>query len=316
VSFDAKPWLWPWRALRPLAEWLARRPIFCRWGTSVWVGYGGLLAVGAAAAAALAVVTLPALLSPRALYTYVLGLVLSMLLGGRAAWLAYEWRALRTAPLSTLRRVGFVSFGAYAAMLLFVGVWPAQHGLWLLDRTLLACLVCSGFGRLGCLSYGCCYGRPWEHGMRADSGDSKVVRERGEAGRSPRVPTQLLHSLLAFFCAGLAGLLLLSAAAPGFAALLTALVYAFGRFGIENYRDEPRFVAGRLTRGQLLATAIGLTALVGIAFAPLGFHGDPSLLESLTPTALLDVRYWPLLLLSALSVLLVCGYHRNKLGAW
>ncbi|MFZ5891191.1 MAG: prolipoprotein diacylglyceryl transferase family protein [Myxococcota bacterium] len=309
--------IWNW--LKPLAEWLARHPVWFSFGACRWVGYGGLVAIGAGVAAALASVLLSVALSAQALAEYVLGLTLSMLVGGRLAWLGYEWRAFRAAPVRTLRRVGFVSFGAYVAMFCFALAWPplrapAHGALWFLDRTMLACLVCSGFGRLGCLSYGCCYGKPWAHGMRFLSSESKVVRERDEDGYLPRVPTQLLSALLAFASAALLFLLLLVSTTPGFASCLAALLYALARFAIEGQRDEERFLSNRLTRGQIAAAGIALTALAALAFAPFAAFSGPSFIASLRPAAAWSNAWLPLA--TALSVFIVCGYHRRHVGSW
>lgn len=308
-----------WKHLRAPAELVANRPVLFTVGASVWVGYGAFVALGAACAAAVAVMLFASSLSTARLGEYVLGLALGMLLGGRLAWLAYEWRALFSAPRPTLRRVGFVSFGAYAAMLLFATVWPKLRAselgsLWFLDRTMLACLVCSGFGRLGCLSYGCCYGKPWGAGMRCSHAKSKVVRERGTDGALARAPTQVLSALLAFGSAALLTTSLAHGAPYGFPATLAALFYALARFGIEGLRDEQRFFDGRLTRGQVLAALLGGSALAVLAFAPFGERTGLEFVNSIAPRALAEL--WPLPLVTALPVFFVCGYHRREVGRW
>ncbi|HET9929561.1 MAG TPA: prolipoprotein diacylglyceryl transferase family protein [Polyangiaceae bacterium] len=308
-----------WRLLRPAAEFVAARPVLFRLGPGVWVGYGAFVALGAASAAALAVVFFAKALPSLLVYEYVLGLALCMLVGGRLAWLGYERRALFTAPKETLRRVGFVSFGAYAAMLVFASAWPKLRAselgsLWFLDRTMLACLVCSGFGRLGCLSYGCCYGKPWSHGMRCTHPKSKVRRERGPDGALPRAPTQVLSALLAFGSAALLAALLVQGAPRGFSAAFTAVVYGLSRFGLEGLRDEPRFFDGRLTRGQILAALIGVSALALLAFAPFGSRTGLEFVTSLDPSALRAFPWLPAL--AALPVFTVCGYHRRDVGRW
>jgi prolipoprotein diacylglyceryltransferase len=212
--------------------------------------------------------------------------------------------------------VGFVSFGAYAAMFLFALSFSRWHPSspplgWLLDRTMAACLICSGFGRLGCLSYGCCYGRAWAHGIRYRDVRAKVIRELGAAGAEPRAPAQLVSALLAFVVALLMLLVLALGAAPGFASALAALCYALGRFHAEALREELRLLDGRVTRGQLLSMALAAGALGWLALAPVSTAGDglPMAWQTMTRLAAL-----PLCL--SLPVFLVCGYHRARVGQW
>lgn len=308
-----------WRGLRPPVAWLARQTVLFRIGSTLWVGYGALLAVGAGVGSLLAIGLLSRSLSPRALVEYLLGLSLAMLVGGRLAWLGYEQRAFRQRPRETLKRVGFVSFGAYAAMFGYVAVWSRLHASqlnagWLLDRTMAAALVCSGFGRLGCLTYGCCYGRVWQHGICYVGAEAKVIRELGSAGTEPRVPTQLLSAALAF---GTALVMLASLGAggsPGFASALGALCYALGRFHLEDLREELRLVSGRLTRGQLLSMVIAGLALAWLAVSP-SVHAAVARPALGFAWAELG-RHAALPLVAAIPVFLVCGYHRRSVGSW
>jgi len=306
-----------WRWTKPIASWLAGRTVLFRIGSSLWVGYGALLALGAMASAGLALGLLGPRLPLESVAEYVLGLSLAMLLGGRAAWLSYEARALIAEPRATLRRVGFVSFGAYLAMFGFAAAWwhwrapPVPLG-WLIDRTVAACLVCSGFGRLGCLTYGCCYGRTWSDGICYEHPEAKVVRERGARGYEPRVPVQLFSALLAFGGAGLMFGLLAMGSRPGFATAFSSLVYGLVRFQLEGLRDEVRFVSGRLTRGQLFSMGIAGVALLSMAIEPAALTAWSSL--AFDGAALR--QHWALPLLAAVPVFLVCGYHRGRVGSW
>ncbi|HYJ07917.1 MAG TPA: prolipoprotein diacylglyceryl transferase family protein, partial [Polyangiaceae bacterium] len=306
-----------WQALRPAVSWLASHTVLFRIGPALWVGYGAWLAVGTVIAGWVGLGLLAAGMPAPAVAGYLVGISLAMVIGGRLAWLAYEYRALRAAPGVTLRRVGFVSFGAYAAMFLFALGWSRWHasGLspgWLLDRTMAACLLCSGFGRLGCLSYGCCYGRAWRHGICYRDARAKVVRELGAAGAEPRVPAQLLSALLAFAVA-LAMLLLLGlGAAPGFATALGALCYALARFHAEALREERRLLDGRLTRGQLLSMSIAAAALGWLAFAPPGAVTHSGLTFAWAALG----QHLAMPLVAALPVFLICGYHRAAVGQW
>jgi prolipoprotein diacylglyceryltransferase len=164
------------------------------------------------------------------------------------------------------------------------------------------------------LSYGCCYGKPCCAGIRYWHPHSKVLRERGADGSVARAPTQLLSSLLAFGSAALLALLLGGGAPPGFASLCSALGYGLIRFNIEGLRDEQRFFAGRLTRGQFASPAIALLALLTIPCLPLARSAHPATFVDWQLDTLQE--FWPLPLLAALPVFLVCGYHRRHVGSW
>jgi len=308
-----------WARMRPAAEWIAARPVLCRFGSSVWVGYGAFVAVGAGAACLVALATLSPGLPDRALVEYLFGLTAAMVIGGRLGWLAYQGRSLLARPAAVLRQVGFVSYGAYAAMFAFAPAWsairaPKIGSWWLMDRTMLACLACSAFGRLGCLSYGCCYGRLSAIGMRFSSRDSKVVREHGGEAALPRVPTQLLSVLLAVFSGAVMGAGLTRGARPGFATQVGMLVYGLGRFGIETLRDEPRFIRALLTRGQLAAAVVVALALGLLAFG----SSAPASAPHFGPIFDLEaIRRHPILPLACTAIVFsICGYHRRKVGSW
>ncbi len=305
-----------WLCLRPACERLANRTVLFAAGGALCVTYGALVTVGAVLAAALQAALLGALgVSLRAVAVLQLASCGAMLLGGRVAWLAYEWRALWRAPRATLSRVGFVSFGGYAGLLLCTLCDARLLGvdvLSLLDRTVPVGLLISTFGRLGCLSYGCCYGRPCAHGLRWRASSAKVCRERGQRGSLPRAPTPLL-SAASGLVAALAGFAALAhGAVAGAASLTSLLVYFLQRFAVECLRDEPRFTAWRLTRGQL----------VTLSLAPLmlgSWFGLPS--TSATPAGLswdwaALARHWPVLAALGALVLAVCGYHRKEVGKW
>ena len=195
-----------WEWWRPRVERAAGCTVLFSVGSTIWVTFGALLSLGAVLSAAIGMALLGGLLSRPAIDGYIVGAVVTMQIGARLAWLAYQHRTLRCAPASTLKRVGFVSFGSYAAMFAFTCGWwllcARELNPWsLADRTMVACSISSAFGRLGCFTYGCCYGRVSAHGIRWLDARAKLVRERGPAGHEPRVPTQLLSAGWAFFSA-------------------------------------------------------------------------------------------------------------------
>jgi phosphatidylglycerol---prolipoprotein diacylglyceryl transferase len=147
----------------------------------------------------------------------------------------------------SLTTAGFVFYGG----LITGGIAFALLGTWSLSyRTMLASLnaavvpliVAHAFGRIGCLSAGCCYGKPI-HGCPVFD----------------RHPTQLYEG-------GFLGLLVMRLARterqhPNFVLPLYLMSYSVFRFFIEFLRDDARGSAWGLSTSQIVSVAIfGLTA--------------------------------------------------------
>ena len=89
----------------------------------------------------------------------------------------------------------------------------------------------------------------------------------------------------------------------------SALAYGVLRFGVEIWRDEPRFTPWQLTRGQMVSVPMVLAA-VGLWFA---IDGPPSPVRfELSALA----HALPAALLVALMTFAACGYHRKEVGRW
>jgi len=305
-----------WLACRPLAERVANRVVLVRIGPTTWVTYGAFaaLAVGVATvwlAAALAAAGAPSPVIARCL----VGLAIAIPAGSRAWWLALHARDLRADPSGTLRQVGFVSWGGIIGLIAFLaGFARVEHldMLRLLDAAATAGLAGQAIGRLGCFTYGCCYGRPSAFGIRWTDPEAKPVREHGAAGAMPRVPTQLLSSAsAAALCAALV-LVLRRGVPPGTVTGLAFLSFGAVRFGIECLRADPRHGAWQLTEGQigcLAAAGLGLGVLLALPAAPaaravpgLGWAGVLPLV--------------PVIAVCVAIVFGVYGFHWRRVGRW
>ncbi len=306
-------WSGGWTRCRASLERIANRTVLFRFGPTLWVTYGLFMAIGAFLVAFLGRVALGALCSPQQYVGYAIGLPLTMAVGARLASLVYNLAAVRRRGIAELRTVGFVSWGSYFGMLVFTaafGVWNVISPLAILDRLMPLLFVCMALGRVGCLTYGCCFGRPSPAGLRWTNPDSKVVRLLGaERGCLPRVPVQLLGAGVGLLAAALAFELGRWNGAVGSATLFSVLWYCVARLGVEQFRDERRWGALAWTRGQWLAAgAAGLSLVLlmsldaGVA-VPVG-HGSLDLLAlgtSLTVGAL---------------VFVIFGLHWRRVGSW
>ena len=303
-----------WVRLRPLAERVANHVVLARIGATTWVTFGvfaagATLIIGVWLVISLAGAGVP----PAAIRTDLIGLTLSIVVGSRLMWLAYRWKAVWADPRVALHQVGFVSWGGLIGLLGFTAFF-AWHGhfdvLRLFDIAVEAALAGQVVARIGCFTYGCCYGRPSALGIRWTDPEAKPVREHGAAGGIPRVPTQLLSSVSA-------ALLFLTLVAighrgvpPGTVAGLGSLGYGALRFGIECLRADPRFGAWQLTQGQVgcaLLAASGIGVLLSIPAA----SSPPLVLDrAAVPAAA------PMLVLCAGLVLVAYGLHWRRVGRW
>ena len=310
-----------WEAIRPVAERLANRTVLGRLGPTVWVTYGAFMGGGTVVGLwLLAAPLLAGGVAAGAVARYVVLLALAMLVGGRLAWLAYEARRLLADPAGVLRTVGFVSWGAIAVGVAVPFAYAATagvHPLWLVDCTLLGLAGCGVIGRIGCLTYGCCFGRASEHGLRWRRPEAKVNRLRdsaaGEGDRGPRVPTQLIEAawLSAVLVAAL--VLIWRGVPPGAVGAAVLLLYAVGRFAADCLRDERRFGSWRLTAGQIgsLASAAAGLALLFSASGPSPWPtGMPWIEVGLAPGAGSSI------LAAGLVVFLATSFHWRDVGRW
>jgi phosphatidylglycerol:prolipoprotein diacylglycerol transferase len=305
-----------WMACRPLAERVANRVVLVRIGPTTWVTYGALAALAAGVIAVWLAAALAAAGAPPAVIARCLvGLAIAIPTGSRALWLAYHARDLRADPAGTLRQVGFVSWGGIIGLFAFLaGFARVEHldVLRLLDAAAIAGLAGQAVARLGCFTYGCCYGRPSAFGIRWTDPEAKPVREHGAAGPIPRVPTQLLAAAsAAALCAALA-LVLRRGVAPGTVTGLAFLSFGAVRFGIECLRADPRHGAWRLTQGQigcLAAVGLGLGVLLALPAAPAA-RTDPGLdWAGVLPLA-------PVIGGCVAFVFGVYGFHWRRVGRW
>jgi phosphatidylglycerol:prolipoprotein diacylglycerol transferase len=304
------------RIVLPPAEWIANRTVFLRIGPAIFATYGLLAAIGAGVMASLlAGILLRDGVGYSLTAAYALALTFSILGFSKVMWLFYNPEVLRKGVVESVRTVGLVSWGGFAALfgtaLVFASLMDASP-LWLLDRTLLSSVPLYVLGRIGCLAYGCCYGRVCESGIRYHNPLAKVLREQGPAGSLARVPTQLLS---AFHGSVVLLVLLVLAAIPLPAGTLTAvclLLYGLGRFTIDHFRDSPRHGAWELTSGQQWAA--GAAVLGALLLLVLPRTGRSVIASTLWPVDL--ARVAPLAAVCAGITFVIAGLCWRKLGRW
>ena len=147
---------------------------------------------------------------------------------------------------------GFVIYGALLGAFAAVSVYSRRHGLNYkpkLDIVFPSIALGQGFGRIGCLLAGCCYGRE-TCGAFAITFHNSQFAPNGVA----LVPTQILSSALDF-CNYIALCIIYKhSKRPGVVTACYLLFYSVGRFILEFFRgDLIRGSVGALSTSQFIS---------------------------------------------------------------
>ncbi len=128
------------------------------------------------------------------------------------------------------------------------------------DLVMPAVSLAQGFGRIGCLCAGCCYGRPTDAWYGITFQNSNFAPNGIKL-----VPTQIISSIGDFVFCGI--LLWYAGRKPkaGRVGALWMLLYGVGRFVIEFLRNDYRGSIGVLSTSQIIS--IGIVAAGAVMFA-------------------------------------------------
>jgi Prolipoprotein diacylglyceryl transferase len=160
--------------------------------------------------------------------------------------LAVSATAVATLPILVLARKlasgdeQLVQYHHQAAVLLAAAgtLWVLRRPLLpYLDPTLVGLALCLGFGRIGCLLAGCCYGRPCRVGVRYSEQHARIGFPRYLIGVR-LFPVQAAEAAWLVVIAAVGSVLLLTGARPGEAAAWFVLAYSGGRFAFEFLRGD------------------------------------------------------------------------------
>jgi phosphatidylglycerol:prolipoprotein diacylglycerol transferase len=214
-------------------------------------------------------------INPDSIWNMGLVVIFSALVGAKILLLLSDFQYYSHNPreifsLSTLRSTGVY----YGGLLLALG-----SGIWyLLQKRLPAWIIADlaapgialgqAIGRLGCLSSGCCYGKPTSMPWGITFTSQYAYENVGVPLNVPLHPTQIYESLGAF-CLFLFLMWRLSKKHFQGQILLEYLaLYAILRFAIEFFRDDDRgFVLhGLLSTSQFIAILTFLGAAVAYYF--------------------------------------------------
>lgn len=132
-----------------------------------------------------------------------------------------------------------------------------------LDLAVVSIALAQGFGRIGCLLAGCCYGRQTDawYGMEFNHSDIAPAHVK-------LIPTQLFSSLLDFIHFGILVFIASRVKGKGKDGIIGGfymLFYGMGRFAVEMLRDDPRGAVGSLSTSQFISIFMVIAGIIVIA---------------------------------------------------
>jgi len=219
-------------------------------------------------------------------------------------------------------RVGFVSWGALAAALLtglpyFLLTHKSLY-IWY-DAALTGLMIAHFFGRIGCLFYGCCYGKETRSSIRIQYKHPclKALREN-RVKNGNLYPVQLFSALYGLFIfLMILSLWSLKGINIGIPTSLTLILYGIFRFMEEWFRYQKKKIMGIFSPAQMICLVLiilGMTHFIWLIQAEqFGMH-IPLIHISLGKI----FNLINLLILGGLGMLttLTFSYHRYEIGLW
>jgi phosphatidylglycerol:prolipoprotein diacylglycerol transferase len=256
------------------------------------------------------------------------GIFLSMALLGSVAivggsWLLgqlFDYRLLLSDPHRAVRRPMFVSWGGALGLSLTLALAAALSGidlLLMLDALARSIFLGHAVGRIGCLSYGCCFGRPTRHRLAITyrNPQAKAVRV-GHLQGVPLHPAALYEAILEIGLLLAVNAVALLGAPIGAPTALALIGYGCVRFAVEFLRhSDGRMAVGPISLNHLIALAL---VGFGAGMAALTPLGDPQAAPAIAWSAFLDAAPWlaPGIAPCALLVFLGFSTHRGVVGRW
>jgi prolipoprotein diacylglyceryltransferase len=231
----------------------------------------------------------------------------------------FDYPLLLRSPREALRRPVFVSWGGIIALpFTFTGfAWlSARPPLLLVDALACGLFVGHAIGRLGCLSYGCCYGRPTGSPLAITyrNPHTKAARVGGLHG-VPLHPVQLYEALLDVGLVIAVNGAVILGAPVGVPTVVGMFGYSLGRFVLEFMKDnDGRMLLGPLSVNHLLCLGVVVLGFPVLGVSLSGGASAPPIDFAVALAAAPSVL--PAVLLGAGVVCLGFGLHRGRVGTW
>jgi phosphatidylglycerol:prolipoprotein diacylglycerol transferase len=243
------------------------------------------------------------------------------LIGTRVAGIISVMFSLRLSVKDAVSRVRFVSWGGLAGFTLASIPFSYFTGksiyTWL-DASFVSLMVTHFFGRIGCMFYGCCYGKKaqtnicltYRHPQLKASRDGKLQGE-------PLVPSQIYSSLYGGLIAVISLVIWASCEVPvGLPASLVCVLYGLFRFNEEWFRHQTKSPFGRLSTAQVISILLVLIGTFNLIWGLRDTAEFYPRLWGLHSAFSLNATGFCLPLLLGLITVLIFSYHRFEIGRW
>lgn len=308
-----------WASLNRAFSAAADCTILYRRGDVILVTYGALVTFGALG---WMLVTGSCLLAQgfpsTEVRAFVVGAALSALAVSHALWWLTHIATLRHEALFGLRRVGFVSWGGLIGAGVFTVAFASANGhpiVVVSDAVMQGMFAAYAVGRLGCLTYGCCYGRVSRTcGVVYRNPASKVIRELGDSPE-PRHATQVYSAALGILLFAALNAMPYFAVPAGSVTAAACLAYPIGRAFVEVFRERSRYVRSLFTTGQFACAVMFLTGCAVLMLLD-RWANAPSPLPLSAGAIREGLSLAPAIILAASVVFVTTGVHWKRIGNW
>ena len=184
----------------------------------------------------------------------VVGLIFGIL-GAKILYCIIEWRTLIIDPWAVVAGSGFVVYGGIIggiiAAIIFARVKSISF-LKLFDLIIPEVAIAQGFGRIGCLLAGCCYGRETDSILGIVFHNSDLAPNDVSL-----IPTQIIFCICAFALAIFLITVSKYVKTSGVVGALYVILYSAGRFFLEYLRGDYRgTIFNALSTSQSIAIIV------------------------------------------------------------
>lgn len=303
-------------ALMPF-NFLANGLVLFRYRNAIFVNYGLLNAIGITLWVWHDIILAYANgLTTNQIWVLLVGNVTSGFIGARAYWYIEHFKALIKKPFWGFLEIGFVSWGVVIGIVAFLIPYTILNDI---SFFLITDIVFSGMfigysiGRLGCLTYGCCFGKETKGvGVTFKNLQSKVNRTR-EITFNPRYPTQLYSAIH-----GLALVLILNGliyyeVKIGMVTVLGMIFYGTGRGFEEFNRDRSKIKNSPFTEGHVGSLILIIFGVLLTLF-PIGQGKWINRWNSEAIYNSLD--FLPAMIVVFFVLFFLLSFHRKTIGKW
>lgn len=187
--------------------------------------------------------------------------IIGGILGGKLLWIITDFKLIMDDP-SILKNIGygFVIYGAIIGGAIGIYIYCRKFNwntLEFFDMAVPGVALAQGFGRIGCLLAGCCYGAHTDSPFGIEFPNSLFAPSGVKL-----YPTQIYSSIFDFLLAMFLLWYFKREHKDGQVFGLYIIIYSVGRFLVEFLRDDPRGNIGIFSTSQFIAI---FTLIFGIA---------------------------------------------------